>query len=151
MPIFSVHISPLYYCLIPVLVHVYLLGFFHMIPEGCDMHWEEKLRLLVSTAPTDTNFPTIIKAKEMDFPPQSLPLKSISFPFCMYFVFSFQWGRGKPWEWGVQVKKSSQGKETDDLYWMLLTSQVRWGPKPNIYWLCIEIKVSFCPPGTPNL
>lgn len=41
------------------------------------------------TVTIDINYPTITEAKEMDFPPQSPSLRSISLPFHAFFSVQF--------------------------------------------------------------
>lgn len=43
----------------------------------------------MSAVTIDINYPTITKAKEMDFPPQSPSLRSISLPFYVFFSIQF--------------------------------------------------------------
>lgn len=41
------------------------------------------------TVTIDINYPTITEAKEMDFPPESPSLRSISLPFHVFFSVQF--------------------------------------------------------------
>lgn len=82
------------------------------------------------TVTIDINYPTITEAKEMDFPPESPSLRSISLPFHVFF--------------SVQFDKYLLVAYCIHAFFVLFVCLL-------LLDVSIEMRVSFCPRGTQNL